>query len=74
MTEPWFDLIGFGAWYGGIGGGLLGTLGETLGCATGMAVLKGEGRAFILGAFSLMTPIGVGHLVVGLYAVFTGQP
>ena len=74
MTEPWFDPIRFGALYGGIGGGLLGGLGGILGGATGMLAPKGKGRGFILAAFNLMTLIGVGHLVVGLYAVFTGQP
>jgi hypothetical protein len=74
MTEPWFDPIRFGALYGGIGGGLLGALGGILGGATGMLAPKGKGRGFILGTFNLMTLIGVGHLVVGLYAVFTRQP
>ena len=39
-----------------------------------MLAPKGKGRGLILGGFNLLTLIGVGHLVVGLYAVFTGQP
>ena len=74
MTQPWFDPIRFGALYGGIGGGLLGGLGGILGAATGVLAPKGKARGFILGAFNLLTLIGVSHLMVGLYAVFTGQP
>jgi hypothetical protein len=74
MTEPWFDPIRFGAMYGGLGGGLLGGLGGILGAVTGMLAPKGKGRGFVLGAFSFMTLLGVGHLGVGLYALFMGQP
>jgi hypothetical protein len=74
MTEPWFDPIRFGALYGGIGGGLLGTLGGLLGAAAGTLAPKGKGRSVILGAFTLLTVIGVGHLVLGLYALSVGQP
>jgi hypothetical protein len=73
MTEPWFDPIRFGALYGGVGGGLLGGLGGILGAASGILAPKGKGRSFILGAFTLMTLIGI-NLVVGLYALFRGQP
>jgi hypothetical protein len=74
MTEPWFDPIRFGALYGGVGGGLLGGLGGILGAASGVLAPKGKGRSFILGAFLLLTLIGVANLGVGLYALFTGQP
>ncbi len=74
MTEPWFDPIRFGALYGGVGGGLLGALGGMLGAAAGALAPKGKGRAFILGTFTLMIAIGAGHFVVGLYALFVGQP
>jgi hypothetical protein len=74
MTQPWFDPIRFGALYGGIGGGLLGSLGGILGAAAGTLAPKGKGRSFILGAFTLMMVVGVGHLVVGLYALSVGQP
>ncbi len=74
MTQPWVDPIRFGALYGGIGGGLIGGLGGTLGALAGTLAPKGKGRNFILGAFTLMVIVGVGHLVVGLYALFMGQP
>jgi hypothetical protein len=74
MMEPWFDPIRFGGLYGGIGGGLLGTLGGLLGAAAGALAPKGKGRSFILGAFTLLLMVGVGHLAVGLYALSVGQP
>jgi MFS family permease len=74
MMEPWFDPIRFGALYGGIGGGLLGSLGGVLGAAAGTLAPRGKGRSFILGAFTLLTVIGAGHLVLGLYALAVGQP
>ena len=74
MTEPWFDPIRFGALYGGVGGGLLGGLGGILGAATGVLAPKGKGRSFILGAFTFLTLVGVGNFIVGLYALFAGQP
>ncbi len=74
MTEPWFDPIRFGALYGGVGGGLLGGLGGILGAVAGTLAPKGKGRSFILGAFTLLTLVGVCHLGVGLYALFVGQP
>jgi len=74
MTQPWFDPIHFGALYGGLGGGILGGLGGVLGAATGVLAPKGKGRSFILGAFTVMMVIGVGNLVVGLFALFEGQP
>ena len=74
MTEPWFDPIRFGAFYGGIGGGLLGGLGGMLGGLAGTLAPKGKGRSFILGAFTLMLLIGIGNLVVGIYALSVGQP
>jgi MFS family permease len=68
------DPIRFGALYGGIGGGVLGSLGGILGAAAGTLAPKGKARSFVLGAFTLMMLIGVGHLVVGLYALAVGQP
>ena len=74
MTQPWFDPIRFGALYGGIGGGVLGTLGGVLGAAAGTLAPKGKGRSFVLGAFTLLIYIGVGHLLIGAYALYTRQP
>ena len=72
--EPWFDPIRFGALYGGIGGGLLGALGGTLGALAGTLAPKGKGKGFILGAFTVLALVGVGHLVLGIYGLATGQP
>jgi hypothetical protein len=74
MMEPWFDPIKFGMLYGGIGGGLLGTLGGVLGAAAGALAPKGKARGFVLGAFTAFMLIGIANLVLGIYAVATGQP
>jgi MFS family permease len=74
MMEPWFDPIKFGALYGGIGGGLLGSLGGVLGAVAGKFAPQGKARGFVLGAFTAFTLIGIANLVVGIYAVATGQP
>jgi MFS family permease len=74
MTQPWFDPIRFGTLYGGIGGGLLGSLGGVLGALAGTLAPKGKGRSLILGAFTLMTFIGVANLLLGAYALYDHQP
>ena len=74
MMQPWFDPIRFGALYGGIGGGLLGALGGVFGAVAGALAPRGKGRSFVLGAFTVMTVIGVCHLLLGLYALWAGQP
>lgn len=74
MTEAWFDPIRFGALYGAIGGGGLGALGGILGALAGYCAPRGKARGFILGAFIVMIIVGIGHLVVGLYALASGQP
>ena len=74
MTEPWFDPIRFGVLYGGIGGSVLGVLGGILGAATGYLAPRGKGRSLILGAFTILLVVGLLHLIVGLYAYFSGQP
>lgn len=75
MAEPWFDPNAFGAWYGGIvggcGGALIGILG---GIAGGVLVPRGKGKAFVLGAFWLITVLGAMSLLVGLFALVVGQP
>ena len=74
MTEPWFDPIRFGAMYGAIGGSLLGVAGGILGAASGYLAPRGKGRNFILGSFVFLLIVGILHLVVGLYALASGQP
>jgi hypothetical protein len=72
--EPWFDPIRFGALYGGVGGGLLGAFGGVLGGLAGTLAPRGKARGLVLGAFRLMIFVGLGHLVLGLYALSVGQP
>lgn len=74
MTEPWFDPIRFGALYGAIGGGALGGLGGILGAAAGYFAPRGKGRSVILGAFAGLAVVGILHIVVGVYALVSGQP
>jgi hypothetical protein len=74
MTEPWFDPIRFGALYGAIGGSALGVLGGVLGAASGYLAPRGKWRSLILGAFAALLIIGILNLVVGLYALVSGQP
>ena len=74
MTQPWFDPMRFGALYGGIGGGLLGSLGGVLGALAGTLAPKGKGRSLILGAFTLMTFVGIANLLAGAYALYDHQP
>jgi hypothetical protein len=72
--EPWLNPIRFGIWYGGLGGGLLGSLATGLGSVTAVLAAKGKGQRFILGAFTFMKWVGVVHLVIGFYAVYKRQP
>lgn len=74
MTEAWFDPVRFGALYGAIGGGGLGVIGGVVGAMAGYFAPRGKARGFILGAFTCLLIVGVAHLVVGVYALVTGQP
>lgn len=74
MMQPWFDGNSFGLWYGGLGGGLLGSLATGLGSVTAVLARKGKGQRFILSAFTFMKWVGVAHLVIGFYAVYQRQP
>ncbi len=74
MTEPWFDPNKFGAYYGGIGGSLVGLFGGTLGALSGYLGPRGRGRGLILGGFTFFVIIGAIHLAAGLFALISGQP
>jgi hypothetical protein len=74
MTEPWFDPIRFGVLYGAIGGSALGVLAGILGAASGYLAPRGKARSVVLGAFTIFLIIGVLHLLIGSYALFSGQP
>lgn len=74
MAEPWFDPNTFGAWFGSIAGGGLGTLGGLLGALSGTLAPRGKAKGFILGAFYTLIGIGIALLAVGIYAYAVGQP
>jgi hypothetical protein len=74
MVEPWFELGSFGAWFGSIAGGGLGTVCGILGAAAGALAPRGKARGFIMGAWYVVIGIGVSLLLVGVYAWAVGQP
>ena len=74
MAEPWFDPNTFGAWFGTIAGGGLGTLGGLLGAAAGILAPRGKAKAVIVGAWYLTIAFGVAVLLFGVYALVVGQP
>src|SRR5688572_14343101 len=74
MAEPWFDENTFGALFGAIAGGGLGTLGGLWGALSGTLAPQGRGRAFVLGFGWLLAGLGVLLLGFGLYALVDGQP
>ena len=74
MNEPWWDVNTFGALYGSIAGGGLGTLGGLWGALGGVLAPKGKGRAVVLGLGWLLFAVGVSQLAFGLYALAAGQP
>jgi len=70
MTEPWFDSM-FYAW---IPGTVLGTVGGVLGSVAGICAPKGIGKIWVLGLFVAMILAGLGLLLAGVVALFSGQP
>jgi hypothetical protein len=73
MAEPWFDPNTFGAWFGSIAGGGLGTLGGLLGAAAGTLAPRGKAKGFIMGTWYVLLAIGAVLLLVGVYAIVAGQ-
>ena len=61
-------------WIGGIGGSALGILGGLIGTACGVLAPRGKGRTLVLGTMSIIVIISVMILIVGLVALFSGQP
>jgi hypothetical protein len=74
MAEPWFDPNTFGAWFGSIVGGGMGTLCGLLGAAAGTLAPLGRGKAVILGVWYVFLAIGAGLLILGVVAWLMGQP
>ncbi|MGA9898865.1 MAG: hypothetical protein WBQ09_12250 [Terriglobales bacterium] len=74
MMEPWMDPTRFGIWYGGMGGGVMGSCAVMLAIVAAVLASRGKGRNFILGAFTLMKWFGWVNLGLGLYAISRHQP
>lgn len=74
MAEPWFDVVSFAVYAGGIGGGILGTLAGLLGALTGILAPRGKGRAFLVAAWAVLAVLGFGCVVAGVVALASGQP
>jgi len=74
MAEPWFDPVKFGAYFGTIAGGGLGTLCGLLGALIGVLAPRGKGRVPLTVAMWGLFGIGVVSLAVGIVAVVSGQP
>jgi hypothetical protein len=70
MNEPWFDPQAY-AW---IPGTVFGTLGGVMGAVAGNLAPKGRAKSFVLGAWWAFIAVGVLFLVIGVVALFSGQP
>ena len=73
--SPWFaDPIQFSSIFGALVGGIGGPLCGVLGSLAGALAPKGKAKRFIVGGFVAVISISVVLLVIGLYALLTGQP
>ena len=70
MIEPWFD----GSLYGWIPGTVLGVVGGLTGGLIGTLASRGRARRFVLSLWGLMLGSSLVQLIVGLYALYCGQP
>ena len=74
MSEPWFDVNTFGAWFGIIFGAILGSLGGILGSVSVYLSSKGKGKRFVMSTFLSYIILGIVLLAFGIIANFKGQP
>ena len=74
MAEPWFNEVAFGAWFGAIGGVVLGGMGALVGTAAGILVPRGKGKVWLPAACAAVAVLGLASLAFGLVALVTGQP
>lgn len=70
MSEPWFDANSW-SWLPGTAFGVLGGLWGSL---AGILGSKGKGTGVIWAGYWFLLLAGAVSLVVGIYAVATGQP
>ncbi len=74
MSEPWFDPNQFGAWYGGIAGGLGGSFLGILGGLMGTFLPRGKGRKTFTAILLLGAMFGACSFVAGIIALGMKQP
>ena len=65
MTEPWFDVNAFGAWFGTVAGGGGGSLIGLWGALTGWLAPQGRARGLIYGLWVLFAVFAAASLVFG---------
>lgn len=71
--QAWFTETDAGRW-GGIGGGVYGTVAGLFGALCGWLAPRGRGRRLILGGIVAGAALGLVLLAIGLYAWLDGQP
>ena len=71
--DVWFDnrTAGF---YGGLAGSAVGLYGALFGCLAGFLVPRGKGRGLLTSMTVFGFAVGVALLLMGLVALFSGQP
>ena len=73
VVKQWFD-GGTAGFYGGLAGGAVGIYGALFGCLAGFLVPRGKGRSLLIAMAALGFAVGIVSLLVGIFAVFSGQP
>ena len=71
--NPWWTAYQ-GNQFGGWGGAAMGVICGCIGAAAGYLAPRGKAKAFVFASFAVMIALGVVCLVVGLFALSTGQP
>jgi hypothetical protein len=74
MSEVWFNPSTFGAYYGAIGGTVVGLSGAAIGTFAGVLAPRGRGRRWVLGAMLVIVILGIAQLALGIAALSSGQP
>jgi hypothetical protein len=74
MVVPWFDPERFAGWYALVVGVGLGTLAGVIAVVGGYLAAEEKGRGPILSAMGFFTAMGLISVLLGLVALFGGQP
>ena len=72
-SNEWFNGSTAG-WIGGLAGSAVGIYGALFGCLAGFLVPRGKGRSLLIAMVALGFAVGIASLLVGIFAVFSGQP